>query len=84
MKFLYAFLILSVCCWSCGQPEVKTVRTRSNDFTALLDSYYEDRLKLFPVEGTMVGDNRYNSQLPNDVIAKYSKFLMHKSLKLAL
>lgn len=37
------------------------------DFATVLDDYYEQRLKLFPVEATMQGDNRYNDQLPNDI-----------------
>lgn len=32
----------------------------------LFDDYYEDRLKLFPIEATKLGDSRYNDRLPND------------------
>ena len=28
-------------------------------------NYYEDRLKLYPLEATLAGDNRYNDSLPN-------------------
>jgi uncharacterized protein (DUF885 family) len=37
----------------------------------LFDNYYEDRLKLFPLEATSIGDNRYNDLLPNDGSAEY-------------
>lgn len=33
----------------------------------LFEDYYEDRLKLFPLEATAQGDPRYNDQLPNSV-----------------
>lgn len=37
----------------------------------LFDQYYEDRLKLFPLESTSIGDNRYNDLLPNDGSVQY-------------
>ena len=36
-------------------------------FNEFLDSYYEERLKYFPLEATQIGDNRYNNLLPNDI-----------------
>ncbi|WP_276368139.1 DUF885 domain-containing protein [Chryseolinea sp. H1M3-3] len=36
-------------------------------FNDLLDTYYEERLKFFPLEATQIGDNRYNHLLPNDI-----------------
>jgi uncharacterized protein (DUF885 family) len=32
----------------------------------LFDTYWEERAKLFPLNATSQGDNRYNDQLPND------------------
>ncbi len=37
----------------------------SAEFNTLLDNYYEDGLKLNPVQATFAGDNRYNDQFPN-------------------
>lgn len=37
----------------------------------LLQNYYEDHLKLNPLEATQNGDNRYNDQLPNYLSAAY-------------
>ena len=34
--------------------------------TTLFDTYWEERAKLFPLNATSQGDNRYNDQLPND------------------
>src|SRR5688572_31651076 len=33
--------------------------------TKVFDDYYEERLKLYPLEATLAGDHRYNDQLPN-------------------
>jgi len=54
----------------------------------LFDTYYEDRLKLFPLEATGAGDSRYNDLLPNsasdafrrqthDFYFKYKNSLAH-------
>ncbi len=37
------------------------------ELAAFFDSYYEERLKLFPLEATYQGDARYNDLLPNDI-----------------
>ena len=49
----------------CKQKETKL--EASMDLAKLFDQYFEDRLKLFPLEATAQGDNRYNDQLPNDI-----------------
>ncbi len=41
----------------------------------LFDNYYEDRLKLFPLEATATGDNRFNNLLPNDGSQSFLKQL---------
>ena len=33
--------------------------------------YYEDRLRLYPMEATFAGDNRYNDSLPNILTDSY-------------
>ena len=71
MKHRSAFLVLILFLFSCGQQGPKTTREGSKDFAALLDTYYEDRLKLYPLEATLVGDNRYNDLLSNDGSARF-------------
>lgn len=51
----------------CNSKKSEQTTTASKDFATVLDDYYEQRLKLFPVEATQQGDNRYNDQLPNDI-----------------
>jgi uncharacterized protein (DUF885 family) len=38
---------------------------------ALFDTYWDERAKLYPLEATGLGDNRYNDQLPNSGTAAY-------------
>ncbi|GAA4415952.1 DUF885 domain-containing protein [Nibrella viscosa] len=44
---------------------------RNPELAAFFDTYFEERLKLFPLEATTQGDNRYNDQLPNDISAEF-------------
>jgi len=41
----------------------------------LLHEYYEERLKLFPLEATGIADNRYNDTLPVDISDSYRSIL---------
>ncbi|HYC87303.1 MAG TPA: DUF885 domain-containing protein [Chryseosolibacter sp.] len=50
----------------CAQKEMLTVDTKQN-FDRLLDNYYEDYLKLNPLEATQINDPRYNDRLPIDI-----------------
>lgn len=46
-----------------GTEAVQTDQSLSQ----LFENYYEDRLKLFPLEATAIADKRYNDQLPNNL-----------------
>lgn len=48
-----------------------------DDFGKVLDNYYEERLKLFPLEATNQGDSRYNDRLPNDISQAYLEQTKH-------
>jgi uncharacterized protein (DUF885 family) len=37
----------------------------------LFADYYEERLKLYPMEATFAGDDRYNDQLPNNLTEEF-------------
>src|SRR4051812_34567547 len=60
---------------------VSSIGTKSQDSLTnntlhrLFEDYYEDRLKLFPLEATSIGDDRYNNILPNNGSAPYIKQL---------
>src|SRR5438105_1824297 len=66
-------LFFSVCCVvaACNQDD-KTMK-KENDKTLgdLFESYYNERMQLFPIEATANGDNRFNDQLPADFTDSY-------------
>lgn len=45
--------------------------TENKDLNSLFNNYYEERMKLFPLEATSNGDNRYNDKLPVDFTDSY-------------
>lgn len=49
------------------------MKTENNNsvLDSLLNNYYEERLKLFPLEATAIADNRYNNILPCDLSDSY-------------
>jgi uncharacterized protein (DUF885 family) len=67
MKRLGLFVCGVILLAACKQP----AKQGNTNFNKLLDNYYEDRLKLFPLEATASGDNRYNDLLPNDGSAQF-------------
>jgi len=68
MKFLAPFAIVAVALFS-------SCSTKSDSTAIPLDSlfknYHEERLKLFPLQATSIGDNRYNDILPNNLSQEY-------------
>lgn len=45
---------------------VTLLKEKKNTLNQLFENYYQDRLKLFPLEATSAGDDRYNNLLYND------------------
>ncbi len=48
------------------EQHTEAVQAEQN-LSQLLENYFEERLKLFPLEATAIADSRYNDQLPNDI-----------------
>ncbi|KAA1247216.1 DUF885 family protein [Aquimarina sp. RZ0] len=72
IKRILLIICLSAFFISCKNDTSKTEKTvvvspkdTSADFNKMLDEYYEEGLKLDPVQATFAGDNRYNDQFPN-------------------
>ncbi|SMB93407.1 protein of unknown function DUF885 [Hymenobacter roseosalivarius DSM 11622] len=47
------------------------VAADSPALAAMFEKYWDERAKLYPLEATSQGDNRYNDQLPNDGTVAY-------------
>ncbi|WP_347158464.1 DUF885 domain-containing protein [Pontibacter chitinilyticus] len=75
---LYAALALATCVTgSCSHTTDKVANATTvqdeQHITQLFHNYYEDRLKLFPLEATAIADKRYNDQLPNDITHEFKQ-----------
>lgn len=72
MKKVTAILLVAVCLMqSCQKKEAVT--TPNKELATVLEDYYQQRLKLFPLEATQAGDNRYNDLFPNTLTDDFHK-----------
>jgi uncharacterized protein (DUF885 family) len=73
MKAIYFVTLIGFVAMQGCNPSQK--EEKFADQKALLDSltaqYHEGRMRLFPIEATSAGDNRYNDTLPNDGTAAF-------------
>ncbi|MDI9365653.1 MAG: DUF885 domain-containing protein [Flavobacterium sp.] len=73
MKALYIILSMAAitAVAGCKLSSNNQHHTANTELAALFDKYYEERLQLFPLEATAVGDNRYNHKLYADFTDTY-------------
>lgn len=72
----YFIFILSLFVMSCKKtdsPFVGNTGFGSADLDTIAAQYYEEYLKLYPLEATSQGDERYNDQLPNNISPEFIK-----------
>jgi uncharacterized protein (DUF885 family) len=60
-------------CLAAGLSACKKQPAANKKLAKLFDNYYEDRLRLYPLEATAIGDDRYNNVLQNDGSAAFIK-----------
>jgi uncharacterized protein (DUF885 family) len=93
MKTMKKTLIIALCLigfYSCKEEVKKeeTITAHNTEFDTILDNYFEEGLKLYPLNATFQGDERYNDILPNnltdDFKASENKFYTTYKEKLAL
>ncbi len=67
------FFVLAIICTMAGcQNSRKQQPSEGNKMlTDLLESYYDGRMQLYPLEATVNGDNRFNNLLPADFTDSY-------------
>lgn len=81
-------LVLSIAVLqSCkSEPKTEVSPNLGAEFAAVLDGYYEDGLKLSPINATTAGDHRYDDSFPNsladDHIAKVKAYYEAYKVKL--
>jgi len=78
IKKIVTIAIVSLLIISCKDEPKQENSSESNigvKFNELLESYYEDGLKLNPLTATATGDNRYNDLFPNTLSDAYKDSL---------
>lgn len=73
LSLLVLLLIVSGCKQDSKDKNDQTPEMISEDFNAMLDAYYEDGIKLNPVQATFTGDDRYDDQFPNFLDSSHVK-----------
>ncbi len=68
-NIVLAFAIFSI--YACKLSNTNQGKEDNKELAALFNNYYEDRLKLYPLEATSIGDKRYNNLLPIDFTGSY-------------
>jgi len=72
MRSVLFILMASSFLFSCGNNQEENSPTgRSAGLDSIFSNYWEGRMRLFPVEATATGDNRYNDQLPVTISEGY-------------
>lgn len=76
MRLLFTILCVFVFITGCKKDSDNSENTLkvsgpNEAFKIMLDTYYEDGLKLNPLSATYSGDNRYNDQYPNTLSEQY-------------
>jgi len=74
-KKICALVCLSILFVSCkNDVNINNVEENSSSvaFNTMLDEYYEESLKLNPINATFAGDNRYNNSFPNTLSEEYA------------
>lgn len=69
MKKIILLAACSACFIACKQKPVSTEANKP--LATLFDKYYEERLQIFPLEATSIGDSRYNDKLYVDFTDSY-------------
>ena len=68
-------MIVTILFMSCKNDTNKKDIEENNismNFNAMLDKYYEDGLKLNPINATFAGDNRFDNSFPNTLSEEYA------------
>lgn len=73
----YFFLSLVVAVVSCKLSNTNASSSDNKELAALFNNYWQERMEMFPLEATALGDNRYNDRLPIDFTDSYRDSLQN-------
>jgi uncharacterized protein (DUF885 family) len=66
--FFLSIVFITVCCKS---GNINQVKEDNKDLAALLDTYFNERMQLYPLEATNNGDYRFNNLFPAEFTDSY-------------
>lgn len=81
MKQLILIVCLVISIISCNQGNSNQIKnsvdaiSQDTSLNKILDDYYDQRMKLYPLESTQNGENRYNDRLPINISDTYKDTL---------
>lgn len=67
MNIFFRVLFIAILFQACTSDKETKETQMKKTLNEFLDTYYEERLKFFPLEATQIGDDRYNNLLPIDI-----------------
>ena len=70
---LFTTVLFVLSCKKGDSPMMKTTIAGSSNLDTIAANYYEEYLKLYPLEATSQGDVRYNDLLPNNLSPEFIK-----------
>ena len=72
-KIILAACVLTLSFQSCKQENTPgQTHNENKELNTVLENYYQERLKLYPIDATFAGDERYNNILPNTLSDAYT------------
>jgi uncharacterized protein (DUF885 family) len=71
MKKLLLIFVSVISLFSCKLSNRNQTMEDNKELKSLFDKYYEERMRLFPLESTANGETRYNDLLPTDFTDSY-------------
>lgn len=71
MKHFLLFAVILFSVTACKLSSDNQTNESNKELAALLDKYYDERLSLFPLEATAIGDNRFDDKLYADFTDSY-------------
>jgi len=72
-KYILLLCVVAASLQSCQKDAKKTETGQNKDIAKITEDYYQERLRLYPLEATSAGDERYNNLLPNTLSDAYIK-----------
>ncbi len=67
----YSLFVVFLIIIGCKLSNTNPGKEPNKELAAVFDKYYDERLRLFPLEATQIGDTRYNALLPIEFTAAY-------------